>query len=246
MNEVKPTNKQEELIEKIKKLLALSSSSNENEAMLAMQKAQELMVKYSINRGDIDASEVEDKKVVTEIVIANKGRIMWYESDLARIVSDNFRCVYFTRGIKGNRCRNLCFMGLETDVEICKWVFNYALNQMKKLGNNAVKTYTPNDFEIIYHMEPKPAKIRNDFYTGFTRGLKKAFKEQIEKNNWGLILVKDALVEKEEENLHIKIVRPSGIRPMFGGDNRIINKGFTEGYNTGKNYEQDKNTKINP
>ena len=38
------------VIDKIEKLLALSSSSNENEARAAMMKAQELMAKYEIKR----------------------------------------------------------------------------------------------------------------------------------------------------------------------------------------------------
>ena len=39
----------EKLIEKIKKLLALSESSNENEAKIAMLKAQELLAKHKLS-----------------------------------------------------------------------------------------------------------------------------------------------------------------------------------------------------
>ena len=44
----------ESIIKKIKKTLALSKSSNEHEAMAAMKKAQELMMKYLIDEKELE------------------------------------------------------------------------------------------------------------------------------------------------------------------------------------------------
>ena len=52
------------IIDKIEKLLALSSSSNENEARDAMTKAQELMAKYEIKREQLKDGEQEERRVV--------------------------------------------------------------------------------------------------------------------------------------------------------------------------------------
>lgn len=52
------------IIDKIEKLLALSSSSNENEAKAAMVKAQELMAKYEIRREQLNNGEPEERPIV--------------------------------------------------------------------------------------------------------------------------------------------------------------------------------------
>lgn len=44
---------EEKIVEKIKKLLALSKSPNENEAMAAALKAQALMAKYEIDLSQV-------------------------------------------------------------------------------------------------------------------------------------------------------------------------------------------------
>lgn len=49
------------IIDKIEKLLKLSSSSNENEARSAMMKAQELMAKYEIKREQLRDGEQEER-----------------------------------------------------------------------------------------------------------------------------------------------------------------------------------------
>ena len=57
------------LIEKIQKLLALSGSSNENEAKAAMTKAQELMLKHNI---DMRSVKEHDSEYINELSEAFK------------------------------------------------------------------------------------------------------------------------------------------------------------------------------
>lgn len=234
----------DKVLAKIQKLLKIAEDrgATEHEAKVAMLKAQELMVKYSLNQSDLKDVDLEKhpKKVVTKAVIENKGRIMWYETTLLSIIAKNFRCVYFSRGIIGNRSRNLMLMGLEEDVEIATFVFNFALNQMKILGKNYIKE---NDHLLEMYGTTK-ASIKNDYYTGFTRGLRQAFQDQVDKNNWGLVLVKDALVTQEESKLHLRIVKPTGIKPKFDFNQNTIQSGFNEGYDLGENYSKD-NKRLN-
>ena len=51
-----------EMIEKIKKLLALSKSSNQHEAELAAKRASELMEKYQISSASVEASSIKSGK----------------------------------------------------------------------------------------------------------------------------------------------------------------------------------------
>lgn len=57
-----------EMIEKIKKLLALSKSSNQHEAELAARRASELMEKYQISSAVVEASSIKSgKERVTDV-----------------------------------------------------------------------------------------------------------------------------------------------------------------------------------
>lgn len=51
------------IIDKIEKLIALSSSDNENEAKAAMLKAQELMAKYEIEMSQINPDKAKERRL---------------------------------------------------------------------------------------------------------------------------------------------------------------------------------------
>ena len=53
------------IIDKIEKLIASSSSDNENEAKAAMLKAQELMAKYEIEMSQINPDKAKERPVVS-------------------------------------------------------------------------------------------------------------------------------------------------------------------------------------
>ncbi|MFR2890971.1 MAG: DUF2786 domain-containing protein, partial [Clostridium butyricum] len=53
----------EDIILKIQKLLALSKSSNENEAQNAMLKAQQLLIKHKLSLKDVELYSCENIKV---------------------------------------------------------------------------------------------------------------------------------------------------------------------------------------
>ena len=62
------------MIEKIKKLLALSKSPNENEARVALLKAQEIMAKHHISERDLDETEEENEIIMLETNISYTSR----------------------------------------------------------------------------------------------------------------------------------------------------------------------------
>ena len=70
--------------EKIKKLLALSQSSNPNEAKAALLKAQDLMLKYNLS---IDY-EVDCPEIITDSLAIKHQK---YHIQMAMLIADNFR-----------------------------------------------------------------------------------------------------------------------------------------------------------
>lgn len=76
------------IINKIKKCLALSKSPNPGEAAAAMHKAQELMEKYQISMEEVQLSDVNEIRRKRE---KRKG-IIAYEGVLANVIAEVFGC----------------------------------------------------------------------------------------------------------------------------------------------------------
>lgn len=97
--------------EKIKKLLALSESSNEHEAKSALLKAKKLMAEHKI--AEIDLEDIGKKKVVhikTEFD-CSKRREAWMIS-LSAIIGQNFCCQSYRRKEYNKQVATICFVGL--------------------------------------------------------------------------------------------------------------------------------------
>ena len=217
-----------EAVKKIKKCLALSESNNNpEEAQSALLMAQKLMAKYYIDKNDIDNHE--DDKIATKFsVVSNKSRLMWYESSLATVIANNFRCISYSTGNR-SRGKEIIFLGLEEDVEIAQEVFIFALKKMKKLAEQKIKEIDSNDKKY-------KSSFKNDFYRGFIDGLDRGFKEQVEQNSWEMVLVIDSLVLKEAESLNLKKVKPKGIPPKFSNNKKLYNEGYKNGKDFGSSF----------
>jgi len=78
MNKTKGTILSDTIVARIQKLLALAGSSNENEAALAAEKAQELMLKHNISMAILNAKGNKNDIIgVGEITIDENTRAQW-------------------------------------------------------------------------------------------------------------------------------------------------------------------------
>lgn len=225
----------EKTLRKIKSCLALSESSNIEEANSALLKAQELMIKYRISEDDVKNFDKEkiNKRVSVITVITETNRIFWYVKDLGSVIAENFKVVAFSSGNR-EMGKSFKFMGLEEDVEIAQEVFSFALEKMKELADKETKSIElqNEDDKKVYKSSSK-----NDFYRGFIDGLNKAFKDQVNENDWGLVLVKDELVIKAMEKLNLKSVKKAnGIPPKFSNNKNLYNEGYKHGNNFGTSF----------
>lgn len=175
----------EDIILKIQKLLALSKSSNENEAHAAMMMAQRLLIKHKLSLKDIEQYRNELIKV-DENRTGVKFRGSNWKSNLSRIIADNFGCYLFYRT---GKTHEICFFGKEEDILICNIMLEYAIKCINSNGDKLVKKLKQD--RRRKHFEG----IKNDYALGFIRGLGERFKQQIESNKeWALVLLKDQVV----------------------------------------------------
>lgn len=208
------------IISKIEKLLALAGNNpSEAEAQAAMLKAQKLMAEHNLDMAQFKDQPQEKKEAVTEYF---RG---YHNTDwairLAQVICNNFRCNLLRAPHYG-----LVFVGLKEDVAICKAVFTFAAQtldkNMKKLRRQYRKAGKPTD------------GISGDYSAGFIAGLQAKYKEQVDKNNWGLVLVKDVLVEQlTKDIINPKGKITSGKKLKQSGDPGLYAKGYLDGKSLG-------------
>lgn len=116
------------IINKIKKLLALSDSPNENEAIVATQKANELLVKYNISLGDVHSNESTFRK---QVVYAYKKATSWKGQLCAGVALFNF-CVAYEARLDGISATVL--YGRIANVITGKLQWEYLVDVVEKLA----------------------------------------------------------------------------------------------------------------
>lgn len=148
------------VIQKLFNLGDKNRNDSDQEAELAILKAQKLMAKY-----DISIEEVQEEKgpEYSQEVCEHK----WdygYRVPLASILAKNFRCELFMKG------KNIVFMGHKMDAAICKQTFEFAYKYIMKQGNR--------EYNRRYEMGYTTRGVFNSYAQGFLAGLKKSLDEQ--------------------------------------------------------------------
>lgn len=124
----------DEAIEKIKKCLALSASSNEHEAEAGLRQAQALMQKFGVDEKDLLAAGVSES-------LAKAGTAQKppnWEAHLASKIAEAFGCdVIFKPSFTANKW---CFIGCGLSPEIAMYAFDVLFRQVKRQRAEHIKT----------------------------------------------------------------------------------------------------------
>lgn len=185
--------------DKIKKLLALATSSNENEAKAALLKAKKLMMDHKISEAEVqDPNEQELIHLQCDDVrwTTDSGEI-WITS-LVNLIADNHlcSCSWFTP--KGKRTHILYIHGLGTDVELCKSVIEYAVGFVR----GRIK------IEQRRRVTSDPKAVAASYARGFILGMELMYDEQKNEHpEWGLVVSKPQEVDEYMKSLGERNVR---------------------------------------
>lgn len=157
----------EKIIEKIEKLLALAEKNpNENEAMSAALKAQELIAKYNIDIATLGASKEEPEIGTASHTIPSTYHFnRKWRYDLADVIARNFRCKMYVIGRD-----YVVFYGHKSDAQVALQTFTFLFNTGNKL---AVKYY--NDYRKTHS---NSRGVLNAYLNGFTKGVAEALDKQ--------------------------------------------------------------------
>lgn len=168
------------IVAKIQKLLALSESSNEHEAHLAMLKAQELLAKHKLSLKEVKELSVYNSAIKDKVTTISFKKAKW-KALLAKLIANNFGCyTYF----KVRNTNMIAFFGREEDIAICNIVLEYAVDSINSKVKRLRYEYSRNGYST--------KGLENDYALGFIKGLSKKYEEQNKTNQeWGLVLAKD-------------------------------------------------------
>lgn len=123
---------------RIKKLLALSKSPNENEASLAMKMANELIAQYRLNE-----SEFSD---YTKKVIKSTKRYVEWRAILANAIEQ----LYATYHYRNVNTGNFIFVGNELDVFMSTEMFLYLTKTVDRMAKNNIRKNAKYRFRQSY------------------------------------------------------------------------------------------------
>lgn len=185
--------------DKIKKLLALATSPNENEAKAALLKAKKLMMDHKISEAEVQGLNKQ------ELIHLQCDDVRWttdsgeiWVANLADLIADNHlcSCSWLTR--KGTRTHILCIHGLGTDVELCKSVIEYAVGFVRGKVKIEQRRRTTSD----------PKAVAASYAKGFILGMELMYDEQKDEHpEWGLVVSKPQEVDEYMKSLGERNVR---------------------------------------
>jgi hypothetical protein len=152
----------EKLIERIRKLLALANSPNENEAAAAMEKAQSLLAEHNLNMDEVAEKNATGPKVTVDSELKSHSRP--WRRQLGTALAKLYFCDYFfsftyeTRknGFGYQRWDKHNFVGAPHNVAVAKMMFDYLTKTVERLATESAKRV--------------PAKERSRYVNAFQHG----------------------------------------------------------------------------
>jgi len=125
----------ESIVFKIKKLMALSKSSNENEAASAAAKAQELLLKYNVELSQVEnvSLDREDTRLVSEFKELFGLNVIQWKRDLAFSVAKANMC----KGVSSGR--GMYFLGKKHNIEIVEFLYETIVRDLERIAEEKWK-----------------------------------------------------------------------------------------------------------
>jgi hypothetical protein len=126
--------KRDKILDRVKKLLALSTSSNVNEAATAAAAAQKLMLEHRLTEADV--SDTQDGQMF-ELSMGAAGFASRWKFVLVTAVARSFFCEAI--GLLVGRRRKVRIVGRREDTEIAARVFRYLLAEINRLAKSEIE-----------------------------------------------------------------------------------------------------------
>lgn len=135
----------QEAIEKVAKLMRLAKSSNEHEAALAAQRAQEIMTRFkiesiSLNADDSKKADDNDNEPIMDfgrdpLFKGAHARTTWRVRLAGAIAEQNQVKIYLGH-------ESICLVGRPSDCATVRYIFAWMQSELLRLSNEKTKGYS--------------------------------------------------------------------------------------------------------
>jgi hypothetical protein len=185
-----PKSERDKVISKIRKLLALATSSNEHEAKLAADRASELLLRHNLTMQEIPSEERE--YVHTGLSAAR--RLTSEDKHIMPLLREHFFVRPIFQRIKVQRQGKFSawiLVGERTNVEVAQYVYGFLVRKYPEL------------WRVYQEAWRVPLRARQSYYLGLSEGIS----EQLSKTRMavqterGLVVVEDPKVLAHAEEV---------------------------------------------
>jgi hypothetical protein len=206
--------KKESIIAKMKKLFSLAKSDNPNEAKVAMERAQDMMIKHNIEMREVKA----DNTYTSAESDGFKRESM--EDKYINSILTNYFYVDIVKGGTRYGEKRFTYVGEASNVEMAMYVRDYLLRTFQTLWKKYKKEHN------------LQSSSKQSFYLGLFKGFCAKMEEQlaqaVESYGKELVLVKDPKVEEKVQEMFPNASKmPS--KKVRNSDPGAYNDGFEKG-----------------
>lgn len=166
------------ILQRIRKLLAMSrGNANENEAAIAAQRVQELLIKYNLSLSDVEQRD-STGKIIEDGDIMTSSSNPW-RRDLALACARLYLCDYYWHHVRYMTDTRKCgyirgdrhnFIGLAHNVIVAKEMFVYLVDTVERLAKESRKA--------LKQTHPYEHAFRHGCATRLTRRLWDRYEQQ--------------------------------------------------------------------
>ena len=181
------------ILDKIKKLLALSTSSNPNEAASAAAKAQVLLAQYNLELSQVETHSGETSDYCQQDIVVG-GVSRWRKTLMLVLARPNFCAVVSYKGME-----RISIVGEPHNIEVVKYLYEYLVQQLEPMA------------ETAYRQSGSSMHVRtwiDSFFYGAIASIDQRLKEQaqtfaaVSEQSRALVVVKDAELHAAMKRYH--------------------------------------------
>ena len=180
----------ERVIEKVRKLLALSGSSNEHEAALAAAHAQRLLAEHNLAMSELEVREEGAGEVVIEVA----RTVPKWLSSLFASVAGGFDC--FPVVTTSQQSSRLRFIGVGEDPAVAACTLQFLIKELRRLASVYLRALEAAAGKLAAR---ERQRVRTSYLLGGAQGVRQALqaqKQQTPTTSTALVPVKEAMIRQ--------------------------------------------------
>jgi len=216
----------EKIVDKVRKLLALSTSNNVHEAASAAAAAQRLMQEHKLSATEISTEDNLDD--MYELPVGAAGFTAIWKFELVTVVARAFFCEAL--GLRVGKSRKVKIIGVKEDAETASKVFSYLCREINRLARREI-----NLLIMMSSLERRSVRRAIDsFRRGAVHAVARSF--QAERRKFDGSGEKALVISKRSKDkifTHIHAKYESTRRPIASPRRMEVDSAYEHGYATG-------------